>query len=177
MFSFQQISGQYVLCMFTIMLSFMGLLFAGMGSCSTWGDDDDCSPERTTVRYAIMGLLVAAIGTAIVNIYVVSTYGSYFGVVISSVRRRHVMLAVGNTGVFAGGEGGMGVVNGGLPGTDLRAQQLQRENELLQRQLQMQQQLNQQGQFGAFSTPRPPPSSYGYPQANIPPPPSYNSVT
>ena len=152
--------GQYSLAMFAFMFCFIGLIFAGLGACSSYREDV-CKPERDTVRYAIVGLLVAAVLANILSIYIVCTYGSFFGVVLTQGRRGRAILILDQphgagitTDTLA--TNNLGVNVGGM-------QQLQRQNELLQQQLQLQQQLNQQNQFGRAYL--------------IPPPPSYNRGT
>ena len=171
--------GQYILAMFVFMLAFMGIVFAGIGSCdvstySTFDDTVTCPPERDIIRYVIIGLSIAAILVTIFNMYIVCTYGKYFGVVMTRRGRRGRMIMTLNPASVTGNSGAtsMNANNIALNNAvqENQMQQLQRQNELLERQLQLQQQLNQQ----TPTYPPPPPPSYG---SAYPPPPSFPEPT
>ena len=163
--------GQYILCMFIFMMCFMGLIFAGISSCDTW-TTEDCPPERDIIRYCILALTACAIPINIFNMYIVCTYGSYFGVVMRRGRRGRMVMSIDTTNRT----GTIGITNANTFAVnnafgDARTQQLQRENELLQRQLELQRQINQQNQPGG-TVPPPPPPNYGYSQDVAYPPPT-----
>ena len=155
------------------MMCFMGLVFAGIGSCDLW--DEECPPERDIIRYTIIGLMVVALLTNIFTMYIVCTYGSYFGVVMRRGRRGRMVMSIDTANVSVNRPGTLATNSFGLTGgmNNSRMQQLERENELLQRQLELQRQLNQQNQQGGMYPP-PPPPNYGFSQGTAyPPPPSF----
>ena len=188
------VSCHNVTAMLTFMGCFMGLIFAGISSCGSFYDE--CSPERDNIKYAIIGGIVAAILTNIYSIYILCTYGRYFGVLITAGRRHAMVVTVQNTPYASTPIHGTHIV-AGLPtglgssaGNDARLQQLERENQLLQRRLELQQQFNQQSPPHPHTRagyPPPQPTTYGFRTdpalSSFPPvtepnvaPPSYNSL-
>lgn len=181
------VMGQYILSLFTFMGCFIGLVFAGIGSCDAF--DDECSPERDTIRYAIIGLVVVAILANIFSMYIVCTYGSYFGVVMTRGRRGRMVMTINttaNTPVYRT-QPVTGTYTSDVGRNDARLQQLERENELLRRQLELQRQHNQNPPPYAGGYPPPQPATYGFntdpafpPSTSFPdptaPPPPYSSL-
>lgn len=189
------VMGQYILAMFTFMGCFIGLVFAGIGTC----DDDDfyydsdeivCPPERDAIRYAIIVLVVVAILTNIFSMYIVCTYGSYFGVVMTRGRRGRMVMTINttaNTPVY-NTHPVTGTYTSDIGRNDQRMQQLERQNALLQQQLELQRQFAQNPPPYSGGYPPPPqPATYGFntdpafpPSTPFPapdaPPPTYSSL-
>ena len=195
------VMGQYILAMFTFMGCFIGLVFAGIGTCdndSYFDDDVECPPERAAIRYAIIVLVVVAILTNIFSMYIVCTYGSYFGVVMTSRGRRgRFVMAINttaNTPVY-NTHPVTGTYTSDIGRNEARTQELERQNALLQQQLELQRQYNQNpppysggypppqpATYGGFSTDPafPPTTSFPAPASSFPapdaPPPTYSSL-
>ena len=177
--------------MFSFMMCFMGLIFAGISSCETYSYYDEvCSSEKDSIRYAIIAGCVVALLISIFQLYMVCVYGTYFGVKMRRGRRGRMVMSI-DTG-YTNNTMTPGTTHVTLGGTTNNAttQQLQQQNALLQQQLQLQRQLNQQQQqqqqYGGSFQP-PPPTDYGlstdpayppstsFPNPAVPPPP-YSSL-
>ena len=188
------VMGQYILAMFTFMGCFIGLIFAGIGACDDFFDEDiECPPERDIIRYAIIVLVVVAILTNIFSMYIVCTYGSYFGVVMTRGRRGRMAMTINttaNTPVYST-QPVTGTYTSDIGRNDQRMQELERQNALLQQQLQQQRQYNQNPpppySGGMYPPPPPEPATYGFntdpafpPTTSYPapsaPPPAYSSL-
>ncbi|XP_053395961.1 uncharacterized protein LOC123523965 [Mercenaria mercenaria] len=175
------IQGQYILAMFTIMGCFIGCVGAGLGglsSSSSYYDDDEeeDSPKKTLAIIILVGC-IGAIFLTIFSMCVVCTYSSYFGVVIQRGRRgRMVFINTGGSSTMSS------TVHAATlqptPHTSNQVDELEKQNRLLQQQLDLQKQIQQQQQQNQYSGgfyPPPPPPSYGA-DGSAPeyPPPAYN---
>ena len=164
------VSCHHVTAAFVFMGCLPSLMFTAMNfGCSF---DDDCSSERDHIRYAIIAGIVVAILTGIFSMFIVCTYGKYFGFIITSGRRR-MIVTLDDHHLAGGPMYGSDLAHAtqmGLGGSQNspRMQQLARENELLQQQLELQKQIGQQQPLNTGvgypppPPPPPPPATYGF---------------
>ena len=179
------VMGQYILAMFSFIGCFIGLIFASIDACDDDFIDEDieCPPERDIIRYAIIVLVVVAILTSIFSMFIVCTYGSYFGVVMTRGRRGRMTMTINttaNTPVYStqpvtgtytntpvySTHPVTGTYTSDIGKNDQRMQELERQNALLQQQLQQQRQFNQNPpppySGGMYPPPPPEPATYGF---------------
>ena len=172
---------QYILSMFTFGGCLFGVIFAGMGSCEDYSYYDDyytCPPERDIIRYCLITGILIGLVVNIVSMCTVCAYGKIFGVMMRRGRRGRTVMSIDTSpdgtrnaraqlGLFATSlqTNTIQANNFGV-GNEARMQQLTRENELLQQNLELQRQLQQQQQQQPQNT-----------GAVYPPPPPYNYAT
>ena len=165
---------QHVTNMFGFMGCFMGVMWTGVLGCMS-----DCSEEEENVRYAILAGIAAAILFNIISMYTVCTYGKYFGFIITSHRRAVIVMGNQHNSMF---DSELDTGLGGSRG-NARMQQLRRENEMLQQQLELQRQVGQPSPVHTgvgIAPPPPPPATYGFTAGPPPPPniapPAYSNI-
>ncbi|KAL4220608.1 hypothetical protein ACF0H5_021005 [Mactra antiquata] len=139
---------QYMTSFFLIFGCIVGLIMAGIGGIA---NSDELSSLNNTLAIVIMVGCIIGLVCSIGSICVVSTYGKYFGLIMkrSGRKGRMVMVNIHATGVNDS------TVH--PTGNSSRVNELQRENELIQQQIELQKQLNQQQQYGGGFTGGPPP--------------------
>ena len=164
---------QYILSMFTFGTCIFGMIFAGMGSCEDYNYfyDYTCPPERDIIRYCIIVGIVIALIVNIVSMCTVCAYGKIFGVVMRRGHRGRTVMSIDTSANGARtAQAQLGLASNyaantfqvnSFGGNEARMQQLARENELLQQNLELQRQLQQRQQQNTDPA-YPPPPPYNY---------------
>jgi len=204
-----QMTGQYILSMFLIIGSCMSCVLAVIGGINEPSLTADLNKyNRSAVKALAVVIIAGSVAVLLLDVfgmYIVCTYGSYFGVQINQRGRAAVirfnqgpdgtMVVTSQTTSGYNSDlntANMGMGNnlcnmGGQPtafstvgAADVHS--LQEQNRLLQEQVRLQQQLlNQQQQqqllqAGQFGYSMPPPAPGFAPSAQDAPPPSYDEV-
>ncbi|XP_052806929.1 uncharacterized protein LOC128236111 [Mya arenaria] len=186
------ITGQYILSMFLFMGCFIGTILAGIGGMNTdtYGFDDEGTGYEDKVKL-LAGIIIAgcilALGVNIFGMFIVCTYGSYFGVRVQNRRNGRTVILFEHTGTVSTTNTAYGGSGMGGMGTNANTQNLQEQNRLLQEQLRLQQELintQQRAQGPQFGVYPPPPANYPsggtYPASDPAyppgPPPSYGNI-
>lgn len=155
-----------MLSMFMLMGCFIGTFLAGIGGFTF-------SSELSTLNknLAIVILLGSILGLILTigSLCLFCTYSKFFGVIMRrGYRGRTVIINTHNPGSASTDPNIFLTSNAQSAANNAQISQLERQNQLLQQQLELQKQLNQQQQFGGgFSQPPPPPA---YDSSSVYPP-------
>ena len=170
----------YVLAIINFFGCFIGVILAAVSGCDA-SMNDVCNPRKADLRYSILAGCLLAVLSSIFTIYHARSYGGLFGLVMRTRGKRRVIMKIDTTcsattnntptsGNPVAPVTTQATATANNNRNNERMEQLERENELLQRQLQLQKELNEHQQRGGLY-PAPPPMNYGASTASAAPPP------